>query len=110
MEYYRKCPLCGSYMIPEVSTGTSGTTWSCLCGYRDPAVIVMTANGTTPYVKEPITGIIPKDKSVTECKHCVNHRDRSGYCDVWHEYTPADGYCFRAVKKMSEKFSKEANL
>lgn len=97
MEYFRICPVCGRYMNPSVVT-TSGTRWTCVCGYQSRIVIDMNVTKDIGEL-EPITTVAPPISDNIKCKDCINHRKRSNYCDIWHENTPANGYCFRAKQR-----------
>ena len=49
MEYFRKCPKCGRYMIPHMKYvyGQTITIYSCLCGYSEDNFEVRYDNKTT---------------------------------------------------------------
>lgn len=55
-----------------------------------------TSNDHAPYEYAWVKLLaLPNGDDRTYCKDCVEHRNRTGYCDIWKQNTDADGYCYR---------------
>lgn len=64
MDYFKKCPKCGRYMIYEI-VSTLQSRWICTCGYSEAAVSIISDNQTTYTEVTRVTNVSNKN-----CRIC----------------------------------------